>query len=154
MLEEGAKHLGLDECLDRVIVLASYKEDGLFYGGDLSGYALIRCRLVSKLYYLLSAIPQVYGMLESPNRRKKGYTPIQELMNEVPDEEVYRLIEGMMKKRKFWLEEGKEVLIKDGAFKGFKGVVISCVDTKVVLEIPIMGRTVKTTTTLDNLVKS
>jgi len=106
MLEEGVKILGIQDSFDRFVVLASHKHDGLFVGGILSGYALIRCKITSELYYLLTCIPQVYGILEAHNHEKNKVTPIEKLLSEVSEGDVNTLFNAILQKPKegLWVE--------------------------------------------------
>ena len=154
MIEESVKILGISECLESFVVLASYKHSGLYCGGLLSGYAIIKCKMTSQLYYLLSSVPSVYGLLKS-GTNKNEYLPPDRAVSKLSEEEVSDLIKKMMMQDAGddWLEVGREVSIKDGPFCGFKGVIVSFKDKKAFLQIEIMGRAVKASIEIENLVK-
>jgi len=152
MVEKGVKVLGIDDCLDKFIVLSSIKHDNLFLGGLLSGYALIRCKMTAQLYYLLVAIPQVYGLLESPNRKKNNtYVSIDNAIARISDEEVYKLIETCLVREKKGVESGDSVKVKEGPFAGYKADVLAVSGKKAQIEVETMGRIVKVTIEVENL---
>jgi len=146
LVERGVKIIGIEKDLDKFIVLSSTVGDGLFYGGLLSGYALIRCRFSDSMYYLLLGIPQAYGLIKSNESRPKigQVIDVEKTVVEISQEEVDRLLGVCMKRveTKKFFSVGNDVRIIQGPFLNFKGKILSISKNKIEVQVSLLGRTV------------
>ncbi len=152
IVEQGVKALSLEERFDKFIVLAGYKVGGgLFSGGLLSGYALIRCVMCDELYYLVTFVPQAYGILTYSRKSDDKL-----VVKEISEQDVNNLIfaslhkEGSLRN----LELNSTVRIKDGPFGGFNAKLLSIDKERAYVEVLIMGRKIKASIDLKFLEKS
>ena len=153
IVEQGVKALSLEERFDKFIVLAGYKVGGgLFSGGLLSGYALIRCVMCDEIYYLVTFVPQVYGIL-TYSRKSEGDKLV---IKEISEKDVKNLIYASLHKEGSLrnLELDSTVRIKDGPFGGFNATLLSIGKERAYVEVTIMGRKIKASIELKFLEKS
>jgi len=151
IVEQGVKALSLENRFDKFIVLAGYKiGGGLFSGGLLSGYALIHCKMCDEIYYLVTFVPQVYGILTS---RKSENDKL--IVKEISEEDVGNLIYASLHKEGSLrdLEIDTMVRIKEGPFGGFNATLLSIGAERAFLEVIIMGRKIKASIELKFLEK-
>jgi len=142
IIEKSVKLLNLNDYFDRVIVLSSSYSDGLHSGGLLSGYALIHCKMVPKLYYLINSIPKVYGLLQTVYGNDCSI--LENSIKKITEKEVFQLIGTTMKKEESTIDVGVKVLITDGPFSGFRGDILNVINKRASVQLEIMGRLVKT----------
>jgi len=141
IIEKAVKLLGISEYFDRVIVLSS-SYSGLHSGGLLSGYALIHCQMLPKLYYLINSIPKVYGLLQTIYGN--DCSTLENSIKKITEKEVFQLILTTMKKEELVIDAGSRVLINDGPFSGFRGDILTVTNKRASVQLEIMGRLVKT----------
>jgi len=142
IIEKGVELLSIQKYLDRVIILSSSYSDGLHSGGLLSGYALIHCQMIPKLYYLISSIPHVYGLLQTIHGN--DCFTIENSIKKIAENEVFQLIKTTMKKEELIIDIGSRVLINGGSFSGFRGEILTVANKRASIQLEIMGRLVKT----------
>lgn len=142
LVEESVKILGMKDDLDKFIVLASIKDDDLFYGGLLSGYALVRCRFSEKMYYLLLGLPQAYGLIKVENKKKS--IDVEKMVVEISQEEADKLIKLCTKRVETgkYFSVGNDVKITQGSFINFKGKILSISKNKIEVQVDLLGRKV------------
>jgi transcription antitermination factor NusG len=151
IVEQGVKALSLEHRFDKFIVLAGYKiGGGLFSGGLLSGYALIRCVMCDEIYYLVTFVPQVYGILTS---KKDDDDKL--VVKEISDDDVNNLIHASLHKEGSLrdLELNSIVRINDGPFGGFNATLLSIGKERAFVEVIIMGRKIKASIEINFLEK-
>jgi transcription antitermination factor NusG len=151
IVEQGVKALSLENRFDKFIVLAGYKiGGGLFSGGLLSGYALIHCVMCDEIYYLVTFVPQVYGILSI---KKNDSDKL--VVKEISEDDVNNLIHASLLKEGSLrdLELNSIVRIKDGPFGGFNATLLSIGKERAFVEVNIMGRKIKASIELNFLEK-
>lgn len=93
-----------------------------------------------------SNIPNIMGMLGDKKPLLLKESDVDRILkDDILDEYVEH------KKLKF--EKGNPVLVKDGPFKGFEGVVHSVFDDKIELDVKIFGRTTLVSLNIDQIEK-